>query len=453
MNITVINGSPKGEYSITLQTLKYLEIKYSDHNFSYLNAGRLIGKYERDFTEARDMLTAADILVFSYPVYTFLAPSQLHRFIELIKASGVDLSGKIATSVTTSKHFYDVTAHKYVEENCHDLGMNYVRGLSADMEDLLCERGRAEAEKFFDFLLWSVGHRAFTTLKSRTESHIPNLPDVPTPVERERSGNVVVITDCTDENSSLYKMIARFRESLDHASRIVNISDLRIDGGCLGCFNCAVSAKCVYKDGFDEFLRTNIQASDAIVYAFTISDHSMGSRFKRYDDRNFCNGHRTVTVGTPVAYLISGPYSEEDNLRTVIEARCDTGGNFLAGVATDEGDTNSAVDIVAATLDFALNTGHTAPQSFYGVGGMKIFRDLIYEMRGMMRADHKFYKSHGQYDFPQMHKLKSLKMYLVGALLSSEKIRKKLGNKMNEGMLMPYKKLFSKLEKENNKKS
>ena len=36
---------------------------------------------------------------------------------------------------------------------------------------------------------------------------------------------------------------------------------------------------------------------------------------------------------------------------------------------------------------------------------MKIFRDLIYVMcRGMMKADHKFYKEHGIYDFPYKQK-------------------------------------------------
>ena len=49
---------------------------------------------------------------------------------------------------------------------------------------------------------------------------------------------------------------------------------------------------------------------------------------------------------------------------------------------------------LSKSLAFAIGTKHTAPQNFFGVGGMKIFRDLIYEMRGMMRADHKFYKKH-----------------------------------------------------------
>ncbi len=39
-------------------------------------------------------------------------------------------------------------------------------------------------------------------------------------------------------------------------------------------------------------------------------------------------------------------------------------------------------------------------------------------------------------------------MYLVGMLLSNEKILNKMGNKMNEGMIAPYKKMFEKMDKE-----
>ena len=79
---------------------------------------------------------------------------------------------------------------------------------------------------------------------------------------------------------------------------------------------------------------------------------------------------------------------------------------------------------------------------------MKIFRDLIYQMRGMMKADHRFYKAHGQYDFPQKNKGTILKMYAVGALLSQPKLRKKMGSTMNEGMIAPYKKVLDSVRKE-----
>ena len=43
--------------------------------------------------------------------------------------------------------------------------------------------------------------------------------------------------------------------------------------------------------------------------------------------------------------------------------------------------------------------------------------------------------------------LQMMAMYLVGALLSNEKIKSKMGNKMNEGMLMPYKKVLDNINK------
>ena len=174
----------------------------------------------------------------------------------------------------------------------------------------------------------------------------------------------------------------------------------------------------------------------------------MGARFKMYDDRQFCNGHRTVTMGMPVGYLVSGEYSKERNLQTILEGRSQVGGNFLAGVATDEIDPDRAIDKLADTLVYALSHKYVQPSDFYGVGGMKIFRDLIFTMQGMMKADHKFFKAHGQYDFPQKQRGTKLKMHLVGALMSSPKLKAKMGNKMNEGMLMPYEKLLAKLDNE-----
>ena len=452
MKIAVINGSPKGEYSITLQTVNYLARKYTEHEFCVLHAGQMIKALEKDFSKAAALLDSADAVMFSYPVYTFLAPSQLHRFIELLKASDVNLSGKYATQISTSKHFYDVTAHKYIEENAMDMGMRYIRGLSADMEDLISDKGQRDAEKFFDRFVWAVKEGIYQRKPAAKGSYMQIAATVPTgqAEDKRTDKDIVIITDNTDTASNLSSMIERFSAVLPYQTRVVNINEYPLAGGCLGCFRCAISEKCVYKDGFDTFLRENIQKADAIVYAFTVSDHSMGARFKMYDDRNFCNGHRTVTVGMPVGYIVSGNYSSEHNLSTVIEARSETGGNFLCGVASDEQDTDRQIDELAKSLTFALQTAHTAPQNFWGVGGMKIFRDLIYQMRGMMRADHKFYKKQGIYDFPQKKWADSLKMYLVGALLSNERLLSKMGNKMNEGMIAPYKKLFDRMDREQN---
>ena len=112
MNILVLNGSPKGSNSITLQTVLYLQKRWPAHTFEVLHVGARIKALEKDFSAALEAIARADVLLFSYPVYTFIAPCQLHRFIELLKASGAEVSGKFTTQLSTSKHFYDITAHR-----------------------------------------------------------------------------------------------------------------------------------------------------------------------------------------------------------------------------------------------------------------------------------------------------------------------------------------------------
>ncbi len=163
MKILVLNASPKGKNSTTVHTALYLQALHPEHEFTVLPVGQRIKSYEKDFAPLREELKKAELILFSYPVYTFIAPYQLHRLLELIKADGVDLSGKFASQITTSKHFYDVTAHRYIEENCFDLGMRVVRGLSADMDDLLTEQGQREARNFFDQLIFSCEKGLFAT--------------------------------------------------------------------------------------------------------------------------------------------------------------------------------------------------------------------------------------------------------------------------------------------------
>ena len=80
------------------------------------------------------------------------------------------------------------------------------------------------------------------------------------------------------------------------------------------------------------------------------------------------------------------------------------------------------------------------------MGGLKIFRDLIWQMMGRMRADHRFYKEHGFYNFPQKNRGKMLAMYLVGTIINNRKMQRKLGGKLTDGMLGSCRKV---LEQEN----
>ena len=430
MNILILNGSPKGENSVTLQTVRYIRELFPGHTYRELHVGQRIRSIENDFSAAREALLAADLLVFSYPVYTFLVPAQLHRFIELIKEDGVDLRGKYATQISTSKHFYDTTAHEFIRQNCEDLGLKVLRGFSADMEDLLKEKGQKEAEDFFRHVLWQMGDASVKAPQAG------------------KNRRIAIVADLTEGFGKLQDMIDAFKSVCPYPCDVVDLRQFPFAGGCLGCFHCASDGKCVYQDGFDEFLRRNIQTADATVYAFAVKDHSMGYRMKLYDDRQFCNGHRTVTMGKPVGYLVEGDLSSEANLRQLIEARAQVGGNPLAGIVCSGGGGTETLETLAAELSYAIETGFAQPANFYGVGGMKIFRDLIYQMQGLMQEDHRFYKEHGFYDdFPQKKKGTILGMYLVGAMMKNRKLSKKIGSNMTKGMLMPYEKVLKKGKK------
>ena len=426
MNIVVLNGSPAGRDSITLFTLRYIRKHFPEHHYRILHVGQQIRKMEAHPEIWREPLKAADLVLFCYPVYTFLAPAQLQRFIGLMKESGIDLSGKTASQITTSKHFYDVTAHRFIEENCADMGMKSVRGLSADMEDLLHPKGQRDALAYFRYLLWNMEG---------------GQPPAGAPKR------VVIVADFPDAaDHRLQAMCERLKNRLPCETEIVNLQEYPFAGGCLGCFSCAADGTCVYHDGFDSWLRETVQSADALVYAFTIRDHSMGYRFKLFDDRQFCNGHRTVTMGKPVGYLVDGDLDAEPNLKLLLEARAEVGGNMPAGFACSGADQDRETDRLADTLCYAAAEHYMPPANFYGVGGMKIFRDLIWQMQGLMREDHRFYRKHGLYDFPQKRRGTMLAMYLAGGLMRRPKLRKKLGGKITEAMTRPYRKVVGEEE-------
>ena len=415
--ILIINGSPKNNYSITLQTSLFLQKKFPDCKFEIQPVAKLNNQLDLNPEEVYEKIKTFDIIIFSYPVYTFIAPYQLHLFFEKLKKHNFNFDGKVATQITTSKHFYDITAHQFIKENSLDLGFNFINGLSADMEDLLKTSGQNEAENFFKRVLWCTENQLFDDYPNKNQNSIST--EKPTSIVKftdefkidlpnDNSKEIVIVTDVDNSNpkdSNLKMMIDKFVELVPYKTKIVNIREYKFKGGCLGCFRCASTGKCIYTDGFDEFLRTEIQTASSIIYAFSIKEHSMGAIFKLYDDRQFCNGHRTVTTGMPIGYIVSGNLSQEQNLQTIIKARAEVGGNFVAGIATDEVNEFDKDNLpefsiykLVQNLIFALQNEYSQPANFYGVGGMKIFRDLIYEMQGMMKADHKFYKKNGLYD-------------------------------------------------------
>ena len=105
------------------------------------------------------------------------------------------------------------------------------------------------------------------------------------------------------------------------------------------------------------------------------------------------------------AYLVSGPLTQNANLRQVLEAYVELQQASLAGIVSDDCCDGAELDAALDGLDIAFSTcaatGYLAPPTFLGVGGHKLFRDAIWgNLRFVFHADHRYYKRHGLYAFP-----------------------------------------------------
>ena len=69
-----------------------------------------------------------------------------------------------------------------------------------------------------------------------------------------------------------------------------------------------------------------------------------------------------------------------------------------------------------------------------------------------MKEDHRFYKEHGFYDFPQKKKGRIIGMYLVSALMNNPSLQKKMKISMTEGMMMQYRKAIDKAKRSKGEK-
>lgn len=91
MNVLILNGSPKSENSITYQTCLFLEKRFDSHTHDVVHVGKQIKSLEKDMSNVVEKVQKSDLLIFAYPVYTFIASYQVHRFIELLKKENIDL--------------------------------------------------------------------------------------------------------------------------------------------------------------------------------------------------------------------------------------------------------------------------------------------------------------------------------------------------------------------------
>jgi len=141
MKIIVLNGSPKGKLSATMQYINYIEKVFPHHELKIFDISqklRTIEKDEKVFQEIIDEVGSSDGVLWAFPLYYCLVHSNYKRFIELIFERNVTdvFRDKYTAAISTSIHFYDHTAHNYINAICDDLNMKYVDFFSAETRDM-----------------------------------------------------------------------------------------------------------------------------------------------------------------------------------------------------------------------------------------------------------------------------------------------------------------------------
>lgn len=428
MKIIVLNGSPKGEHSITLQYSHFLQKKFPQHELKTFHIAQRIKRIEKNqetFQEIMEEIRSADGVIWSFGLWVMVVAAQYMRFVELIseKGAGDVFRDKYTAAISTSIHFYDHTAHNYIRAVCEDLRMKYVEGFSLDMLDLMKEEQRRQliifAENFFE----AIENKAPTTRLFRPLifSSFVYEPGQPGQNVDTQGKKVLVLTDDYNRETNLGKMIDRFKGSFSSDIEVINLNDIDIRGACLGCMRCGYDNTCQYKDGFTEFYNNRVRTADIIVFAGMVKGRYLSSMWKTFYDRAYFWNHTPSLSGKQMAYIISGPLTQTGNLIQLLEASSTTRQHANhVDIVTDEGEDSLEIDaqlqgLAERLIRFSIK-GYAKPQDFLAVGGHKVFRDDIWgRLRPIWQADHRHYKRHGFYDFPQ----KDIKIRILTPILMS----------------------------------
>ncbi|MCP4134496.1 MAG: hypothetical protein GY754_26215 [bacterium] len=451
MKVTIINGSPKGDNSLTLQYLLYIQKHFPQYEYETFNIGKKIKSIEKNedqFNEIIDSVKASEAVFWVTPIFYFLIPAQLKRFIELIheRKAAKAFEGKYTSAVSTSIRFFDTTAHHYLHAVCDDLNMKYVSFHSLDMWDMFESSARKQLYNFAANFFAAVENKEPVSLqypplpKKKMKAYTPGKSSGKIDSKGKK---ILVVSDGIDAKTNLGKMINKFAGSIDGEVNIVDINELGIKGGCTSCVQCGYENICIYKDGFTDFWKNTMGAADIIIFAGEIRDRYLSAQWKMVFDRSFFMNHTPSIIGKQLGFLISGPLNQVANLKLLLQGyvegqMC----NFLDFVTDEYEDSKKIDSLITAMADRAIrfhDQGYIRTHTFLKEGGMKIFRDDVYgRLRFVCQADHRWYRDNGIYDtFPQRNKYTKKLNRRFMFLTRFKKFRVMFYKKVNKEMLRP----------------
>lgn len=457
MKIAVLGGSPKGETSVTMQYVRFLELNFPEHVFTVHQPAHLISLLENDsskFQKIMEDVEQSNLVLWAFPLYYMTCCSQYLRFLHMIVelGKGEVFKGKYALALTTSIRYFDHTALRFIREYSEDLGMRYLDGYSAHMNDLHNPVFRKDVLSFYE--------AAFSDVESGVQvfRETPPLHYQPS-VLAEESGNrlkistgkrVLILQDGAEGNVGILsdQVAAQFDSPVER----IDLRKVDIKGGCLGCLRCGQENRCAYegKDGYIDMYRNEVQKADIIFFILPMVGRAFSPHWKRYLDRSFFNTHQRSILGKQVAFLVSGPLKQCHNSLETLYAYMDWQRAEMSGVVTDEDEDASVLipDLVRKTVRNAekeIRKGVT----FLGYAGMKVFRDDVYAgLRVIFKGDFRNYRKTGVFDFPQKNPLMLFGIFLFYWVTRIPFVYKRMFRNFKGLMIMQYQYLLKKRVRE-----
>lgn len=451
MKVVILNGSPKGQTSVTMQYINWLEKTETDHKFIRIDAASRIRKFEEDekfFQEQMDVISEADIIIWAFPLYFLLVNSGYKRFIELIferKAQSFFMN-KYCGILSTSIHYFDNTAVNYIQDICIDLGMNYVDTFTPKMDDLMNTEYRQSLNTFFKRII-SYKKNEVPVLRISdpiTESKF-NYTPTENKLQINTEKNITIVTDGISDNT--INIASSISQSINN-SKTVNLKSLKMTH-CLGCLKCGYDNICAFegKDDYIEMHRNNIINADVIIFVLKTVDRYFSYLWQRFLERSFYRTHQPTISGKQILFIIDGKIFHNRNAMEILRGWSETmGANLHPIISTEINDNISFNKTINTAVQSAVSDAEKnimKPKSFAGVGGMNIFRDDIYDgLKMLFNADHRYYKKHGIYNFPTRKIFKRIFTGLGFRIIRIPFVKRKVRNNMKEFMLTPYKQMM-----------
>ena len=454
MKFVVLNGSPKGDISVTMGYIGFIEANFKQHEFKYINVAQLINKIEKDsqlFDSIIHDIKNCDGVIWAFPLYVFTAHSNYQRFIDLVFERGVQpaFAGKYAFALTTSIHFYDHTATNYINAVCDDLDMVFVDYFSPKMYDIENQQTRQNLINFMQHFIYCIKDKVTF---SKNYSQVKYIPVDYTPLQTKtkidtKNKNIVIVAEHL-ENNNVNNMVYKFKDCFTQNVDLLTIADFGIKGGCLGCMKCGYNYSCVYegKDDYTKVYNEKLKTADIIIFAGTIKNRYLSSDFKRFLDRAFFNTHTPSLSGKQIGFILSGALSQNANLRQIFDAFVQWQQSNLVAFITDELQTSELLDsqleALAQNAVKLSDLKYIKPANFLGVAGNKIFRDDIYgDIRFPFVADYKAYKASGIFDFPHKKYISRIRNSIFALMVKIPSFRKEIyNNQILPSMVQPFQK-------------